>query len=305
MSVGLYTVSGQPYADYLSSLELYHQASIWLCLTVVIVTVWLTLKKQQHNKERLLSCTSGIASLEFLMVLLPLLIIVLALIQISLMINAQLHVGYAAFAAGRSASTVIYEKTDAEDEGVLANASNEGSTKWVRIKRATVPALLPISPGRVKSAVKAYAAFEASAVVDGGSFGGISFDSVPESLLGQLGPMVMHRGGDFYTQLPTRAERGAVKALYADLATEVWINGRNADGELKEGGESAEAFDLSEADTLTVDVSYHLWLNVPYAGRTMKTAMDWEFAFLSPFLVPTTELSETVVVSAWRKRKAF
>jgi len=239
------------------------------------------------------------------MVLLPLLIIVLALVQISLMINAQLHVGYAAFAAGRSASTVIYEKTDAEDEGVLANASNEGSTKWVRIKRATVPALLPISPGRVESAVKAYAAFEAGAVVDGGSFGGISFDSVPESLLGQLGPMVMHRGGDFYTQLPTRVERGAVKALYADLATEVWVNGRNSDGELKEGGESAEAFDLSEADTLTVDVTYHLWLNVPYAGRTMKTAMDWEFAFLSPFLVPTTELSETVVVSAWRKRKAF
>jgi len=33
--------------------------------------------------------------------------------------------------------------------------------------------------------------------------------------------------------------------------------------------------------------------------------MDWQFAFLDSLLVPTIELSETVVVSAWRKRKAF
>ena len=305
MKLGIYTISGQPYTEYLSWLELYYEASVALCTLIVAATVWFALRKRRNIGERLVSNTSAIASLEFLMVLLPLFIIVLALIQISLMINAQLHVGYAAFAAGRSASTVIYEKTDAEDEGILANASDDGSTKWVRIKRATVPALLPISPGRMESAAKAYAAFEAGAVVDGGSFGGVSFDSAPESLIGQLGPMVIHRGLTFYQENTTRLGRGGVKALYTDLATDVWVNGRNADGELKEGGESAEAFDLSDADTLTVEVTYHFWLNVPYAGRTMKTAMDWEFAFLSPFLVPTTQLSETVVVSAWRKRKAF
>lgn len=302
---GLYTTSGQPYGDYLASLELYYRASMVLCVLVAVFAVWIAVKKRRNAIQRLLPDHSGIASLEFLMVFIPLLIIVLALIQISLMINAQLHVGYAAFAAGRSASTVIYEKTDSEEEGILANASDDGSTKWLRIKRATVPALLPISPGGMGDAAKAYGAFEAGAVVDGGSFGGISFDTVPASLAGQLGPMVIHRGSAFYTPNTTRLGRGAVKALYADLATEVWVNGRNADGELKEGGESAEPLDLTDADTLTIDVTYQFWLNVPYAGRAMKTAMNWEFALLSPFLVPTTELSETVVVSAWRKRKAF
>lgn len=305
MTVGLYTVSGEPYVDYLASLEFFYRASVGLCLLMVAFSVCTLLKRRRRRMGRLISDNSGIASLEFLMVFIPLLIIVLALVQISLMINAQLHVGYAAFAAGRSASTVIFEKTDAEDEGILANAGDEGSSKWVRIKRATVPALLPISPGSIGSAAKAYAAFEAGAVVDGGSFGGISFDTVPASLAGQLGPMVIHQGTAFYSPNTTRLGRGAVKALYADLATDIWIDGRNADGELKEGGESAEPLDLSDADTMTIDVTYQFWLNVPYAGRTMKTAMDWEFALLSPFLVPTTELSETIVVSAWRKRKAF
>ena len=303
MNYAILTPDGLPYVQRLQTLEMYFALSIVAGAVFGCIAVWFLLKRFGATARPSLGPTSGIASLEFLMVLLPLLIIVLAFVQVSLMINAQLHVGYAAYAAGRSASTVIYEKTDNEEEGILNNAGTEGATKWTRIKRATAPALLPVSPGSATAAAKAYASYKAGVAIDSQSWDGVAFDSSPASVVGQLGPMVLHRGGDFYEG--SRVQRGVVKSLYADVATEVWINGRNAAGEDKEGGQTTEPYDLSSEDTLTVDVTYQFWLNVPYAGRTMKTAMDWQFAFLDSLLVPTIELSETVVVSAWRKRKAF
>jgi hypothetical protein len=245
----------------------------------------------------------GIASLEFLLVLIPLFVIVMAFVQIALMINARLHVGYAAYAAARSASVVVYAESDEEEIGVLLNSDAEGAEKWQRINRATAPALLPISPGSPAAAAKAFASFSASQVIDDESFGGVDFDIDATATAGRLTAMVVHRAGDAWQG--KRLQRAAVKSVYTDLATTVWINDRNAEGELRDGTEDSEPFDLSEEDTLSVSVDYEFWLNVPYAGRAMKLAFEPEWILQSRFLTPTLTLSDTVVVPAWRKRKAF
>ena len=87
---------------------------------------------------------SAIASIEFLLVLMPLMSIVLVVIQLALMLNAQMNVAYSAYTAARSASTVAYmDFGGAEPEGTLSI----GGQKWQKINRAAMPGVIAISPG--------------------------------------------------------------------------------------------------------------------------------------------------------------
>lgn len=308
MNLQFHTAGGEDYLEFLHRLEFFQ----FSCVLAVVAFSALGLRflqlKLRGNAEATTLAVGwtkrrGIASLEFLLVLIPLLIIILAFIQIALMMNARLHVGYAAYAAARSASTVVYSETDNEPIGVLLNSGEENAEKWQRIERATASALLPISPGSATAAAKAYASFSASRVIDDQSFGGVDFGIDGMAAAGRLTAMVIHRAGDAWDG--TRIQRSAVKSLYTDLATTVWINDRNSEGGMRDGSEQSGNYDLSSSDTLSVRVDYEFWLSVPYAGRAMKLAFDAAWILQSRFLTPTLTISDTVVVTAWRKRKAF
>jgi len=308
MTLQFQTTAGEDYETFLERLEFFQFSSTLAFVGFAAVAFWLlhlrfgrrpeatSLRAGQFRRR-------GIASLEFLLVLIPLLVIILAFIQIALMVNARLHVGYAAYAAARSASTVVYSETDNEPIGVLLNGSEENAEKWQRIERATAPALLPISPGSATAAAQAYASFSASQVIEDESFDGVDFSVDGMAAAGRLTAMVIHRAGDAWDG--TRIQRSAIKSLYTDLATTVWINDRNSEGKMRDGSEQSGTYDLTSSDTLSVSVDYEFWLSVPYAGRAMKLAFDAAWILQSRFLTPTLTISDTVVVTAWRKRKAF
>jgi len=308
MTLQFQTTAGENYLAFLQRLEFLQCFSMLALIGVSAATVWLLhLRLGQRLRGTYpgagQSRARGIASLEFLLVLIPLLVIILAFIQIALMVNARLHVGYAAYAAARSASTVVYSETDNEPIGVLLNGSEENAEKWQRIERATAPALLPISPGSATAAAQAYASFSASQVIEDESFDGVDFGVDGMAAAGRLTAMVIHRAGDAWDG--TRIQRSAIKSLYTDLATTVWINDRNSEGKMRDGSEQSGTYDLTSSDTLAVSVDYEFWLSVPYAGRAMKLAFDAAWILQRRFLTPTLTISDTVVVTAWRKRKAF
>jgi hypothetical protein len=242
----------------------------------------------------------GLAALEFLLVFFPLLYIVLAVWQLAFMLNAQMHVGYAAYLAARSASTVVYMDLPDEEEGMLLNSGGNGK-KWERINRAAIPATLPISPGNAAKAAEVAAssaiivAIEDSALPD--------FD-VPDigAVPAQISLMTAHRGTAIAEGI--RMQRAGVKALYAANATRVLINGRDADGNGAGGGQSNNPLNLSGADVLSVTVEYDFWLNVPYAGRMMHLAFGGN-PLAGDFTEPTLTLRETVAINAWPKVAAY
>jgi hypothetical protein len=241
------------------------------------------------------------ASLEFLLVLFPLLVIVLAVWQLAFMLNAQVHVGYAAYSAARSASTVAYMDLPDEPEGILLNASEPDAEKWQRIQRAAIPGTLAISPGSPESAARAYLSSKASTLL--AEQAAPDFDALDLAALpGRLSLMTIHRG-DAVLQ-GTRLARAIVKAVYAESATRVIINGRDARGNLDSGGQASDTFDLSGEDTLQVTVEYDFWLNVPYAGRMMYLAFGGN-ELLDDQAYPTLTLRQTVSTPAWPKVAAY
>lgn len=242
----------------------------------------------------------GLAALEFLLVFFPLLYIVLAVWQLAFMLNAQMHVGYAAYLAARSASTVVYMDLPDEEEGVLLNSGGAGS-KWQRINRAAIPATLPISSGNAATATEVAASSTIVAAIDDSAFP--DFD-VPDigAVPAQLSLMTAHRGTAIAEGI--RLERAGVKAIYAANATRVLINGRDADGNTTAGGQSGNALNLAGADVLTVTVEYDFWLNVPYAGRMMHLAFGGN-PFVGDYTEPTLTLRETVAINAWPQVAAY
>jgi hypothetical protein len=241
------------------------------------------------------------ASLEFLLVFFPLLVLVLAVWQLAFMLNAQMHVGYAAYAAARSASTVAYIDTQDEPEGVLLNSGEPGAEKWKRINRAAIPGTLAISPGSAGAAGEAYL----NAVQEGAIFDQETpnFDALDLGALpGQIALLTAHRGDEILD--PGRIGRAAVKALYAERATRVLINGRDQAGRLRNGGRATDAYDVSDAGTLEVTVEYAFWLNVPYAGRMMRLAFGGNQA-IGDVTQPTLTLRETVAINPWPQLTAY
>jgi hypothetical protein len=241
------------------------------------------------------------ASLEFLLVFMPLLILVLAIWQLAFMLNAQMHVGYAAYAAARSASTITYMNLPDEPEGVLLNSDEPDAQKWQRIERAALPGTLAISPGSPDAAARALLSSEVNVALGNQGipdFDGLDLAAVP----GQISLMTVHRGDDILQG--SRISRAAVKALYAQNATRVLINGRDAGGRDDGGGSSSNPYDLTGSSVLRVTVEYDFWLNVPYAGRMMRLAFGG-VELPDDDSYPTLTLRETVAINTWPRLSAY
>ena len=249
------------------------------------------LANRREESASLHRCESALASMEFLLVFVPLLTIVLAVWQLALMLNAQLNVAYSAYAAARGASVIAYMDLPNEPEGELL----KDGEKWAKINRAALPGVIAISPGSFSSASGAYASAQIDRAQDASFNPALPGTDEALNMLGHATVLTLHRG-DAVLSSSSRRNRAAVKSLYASLATDVRINGNNRD----------VAMNLSSADTLDVTVEYDFWLNIPYAGRMMKAAFDNNnFQFSSAYGYPTLKLTETVVVRAWPKKKAF
>lgn len=293
-------------AEHLHALGFYADlgAAAAVCVSLFAL-FWLTgrCKRQASDagSHTLRQNEKASASLEFLLVFFPLLVLVLAVWQLAFMLNAQMHVGYAAYAAARSASTVVFLDLPDEPEGVLLNNAEPNAAKWQRIHRATIPATLPISPGNASSAASAYLSSTLYQSLEDRS--APDFDLVDLGALpGQLSVMTAHRGTAITEG--NRISRAAVKALYAQAATRVLINGRDADGNQSDGNQAGNTYNLAGVEFLRVTVEYDFWLNVPYAGRMMRIAFG-ESGLLDNISHPTLTLRETVAINAWPQVTAY
>lgn len=242
---------------------------------------------------------SATASMEYLMVIVPFLVIVMTVWQLAFMLNANTHVGYAVFAAARSAAVIIPAEMDGEEEGKLTKASNE-VTKWTRINRAALPGVLAVSPGSSRNALGVAAAN----ALTGRGFG---LPQTPDVLAtaGRSTLMSMHMCDTPVFCAPqalktgTRAARLLVKDLYAQNMTRVYLEGKHDNSDL----------DFSGRDIVTVRVDYVYWLHVPYVGRMLEAAargfrnpLTGELIGLNPF--PSIVISEETSINIWSRKRA-
>lgn len=248
-----------------------------------------TLLKRLHQGE------SATASMEYLLVLFPFLIIVMTVWQLAFMINAQMHVAYAAYAAARSASVVIPTDLQNEKEGVLKKQGDAGATKWTRIRNAAIPGTLAISPGDFGTAGLVAAA---SAVRRGGA-GSLLQPPDISAMVGRFTLMTVHHTNPGIFS-GTRLQRGVVKNAYAERMTQVLVNKQD----------HTKAQDMAGADRIEVTVNYIFWLHVPYVGRLMeamfegyKNPITGEYILLNPY--PSMQLSETISMTSWPRRRAI
>lgn len=240
---------------------------------------------QLHSNEK-----GATATLEFMLVITPLLYIVLAVIQLSMMLNAQVHVGYAAYAAARSVSTVGFIDLPDEPEGQMLASDETNAEKWRRVERAARPGTIALSPGNAEKAVSVYSFIMARRVgANPEEIGSLGDGFDPLSLPAQLSLMAAHRGAEVLQG--NRLERAAVKAAYASVATRVLIDGLDSD----------DAVSLS-SDRVEVTVEYDFWLSIPYAGITMRQAFAGE-GFFDEF--PTLTMRQSVTVPVWPKVSAL
>lgn len=285
-------------------LEAYAYAGwIGACLATILSLILLSYFSKKHQPARsraLHDCDRASASLEFLLVFFPLLAIVLAVWQLAFMINAQLSVGYAAYAAGRSASTVAYMELPDEPLGILigdnSNGNDNSTRKWKRINRAAIPGVIAISPGSAEKAALAYASAQVGQAISNSALPNLPNVDLT-SLPGRVTLMTAHREDAILRG--KRVARLAVKSTYATASTNVLINGSD---------KSVASLNLGTAETIDVTVEYDFWLNVPYAGRMMKIAFGGPISNLLPIpgqFQPTLRMRETVTVRAWPKLKAF
>ena len=246
---------------------------------------------------------SATASMEYLLVLVPFLIIVMTVWQLAFMLNARTHVAYAAYAAARSAAVLIPAETDSEPEGTLEPQSGS-SSKWSRIRKAAIPGTLAISPGDWKSAGSVAVGAAASEKI-GGS-GSFSFPSLPDPLgaATRLGLMSMHMCDTPIFCEPqvlkgTRPQRAAVKHYYAENMTRVFI----------EGQDHKKQQSISQ-DVVKIRVEYVLWLQVPYVGRMLEALIRGRTnpltgeAVAQNLVQPSIVLTEETSINTWLKKRA-
>ena len=268
-----------------SSLALGLAVLAWRCRRPVSAGAAPRFESLARTLRALHRCESAIASMEFLMVFLPFLIIVMTVWQLAFMFNAQIFVGYSAYAAARSASVMIPADLKNEKEGMLKKAGSANTEKWQHIRRAAIPGVLPISPGSPEDALAALLVAGATNDRDLGEI-----DTDPAAKAGLL-LMGAHYGSTEPFQ-GTRIRRGLVKQLYAEKGTEVLINGKNHRQTQKLTGQ-----------TIAVTVNYPFYLNVPYVGRLIKAAIDGSLNQWNPY--PSLELSETVHMKIWSRKRAI
>jgi len=246
---------------------------------------------------------SATASMEYLLVLFPFLIIVMTVWQLAFMINAQMHVSYAAYAAARSASVMIAADYENEKEGLIKKEGDAGARKWERIRAAAIPGTLAISPGEFTSAVGVAGAY----VLQHEGFGGMTALPDPVSITARLTLMTAHHT-DPGIFSGTRLRRALVKNEYAERMTDVLINSVNRKNQLDL---SSDGLSTMSSDTIEVTVKYVFWLHVPYVGRLMeamfndgiKNPVTGEYLLLNPF--PSLLLSETVTMTSWPRNRVI
>ena len=210
------------------------------------------------------------------MVFMPFLVIVLIVWQTAFMFNAQIQVGYAAFTAARSASVMIPADLDKEKEWVLNKQGDGSGEKWASIRRAALPGLISISPG---------------GVVDGAKVLGKAIGAPSTSTLLQAGLLTAHQPDALASR--NRLARAGAKAWYAQLATEVLVDGKD----------HKQAQNFQGKQTVAVTVNYRYWLNVPMVGRLLDNIID-----NTPNATnnsPSIMLSETIHMKVWSRLRAI
>jgi hypothetical protein len=294
------------YIDRLADLQL--QARIWWALSgasILLLTILLSRSGVMRGRRRRKSPASALrmlhrsesatASMEYLLVLFPFLIIVMTVWQLAFMINAQLHVGYAAYAAARSASVMIHADLQSEEEGLLKQDGQSGATKWARIRRAAVPGTIAVSPGNWQTA----GGVALASSVRRGGLGNLGTLPDVTAIGARLTLMTVHHTKQSISA-GTRFQRAIVKNVYAERMTEVLVNGRK----------HTEPQNLAGIDAISVTVNYVFWLHVPYVGRLLeamfegwKNPLTGEYVLINPF--PSLQLSETITMTAWPRKRAI
>jgi hypothetical protein len=243
------------------------------------------------------------ASMEYLLALMPFMVIVMTNWQFAFMVNARLHIGYATFAAARSAAVMIPAELDGEEAGKLNKESSNKESKWTRIKRAARPGTIAISPGYAGDAAGVYALHNGIGVVQSGTF---NPPQTPDALgtAARITLMSMHMCGSPIFCSPqaltgTRPMRAAVKDYYAQNMTTVSVQGVN----------SATDANLAGQDVIKVRVDYVFWLQVPWVGRVIEALFKGfynpqtgEPMIINPY--PSTTLSEETTINVWYKKRA-
>ena len=243
------------------------------------------------------------ASMEYLMVLVPFLIIVMTVWQLAFMTNAKLHIGYATYAVARSASVMIPADMDGEAEGKLNALSSSKDSKWTRILRAARPGTIAISPGNGEDAAGVYGMHYGIGLVKGGSF---NAPKTPDAIgtLSRITLMSMHMCGNAILCKPealtgSRPLRAAVKDYYAANMTFVKIGQYD----------HKRAQDLKDVETIRVRVEYVFWLQVPWVGRVIEAINKGfynshtnEPQFYNPY--PSMTLAEETTINVWIKKRA-
>ncbi len=193
----------------------------------------------------------GTSELEFTLALPFFLMSVLTTVQIALMVNANLVVDYAAFAAARSAS--VWVPQDVGDEGTNSiAAAGTNSEKWSRIRRAATIAVLPISPRML-----------------GFRFG-----------LAQP-PSPMQLDGPALAELAEKADVQPNRSIdYVRLGADMlnkWLYADNfTDVVLVDGGGNAQR-QFSTGAPLTARVTHKFEMAVPFAGPILGAAFGQRY----------------------------
>ena len=230
--------------------------------------------KRLHERQE------ATASMEYLLVLVPFLTIVMTVWQLAFMLNARVHVGYSTYAAARSASVVIPMKTDDEEIGELKSLGSSNSSKWQRIRRASIPGTIAISPGDAIDAGGVALANAVTGALTGG--GGFSPPQTPDSAMAaRLTLMSMHMCDTPIFCSPqalttgTRWSRSAVKDYYAQNMTTVFIDDKDHSQSQNFAGVLETSGD--EIDVIKVRVDYIFYLNVPWVGRMLEAVIKGFF----------------------------
>jgi hypothetical protein len=299
------------YTERLAELTMY--ARLWWIVaatSLVLLTALMIRLGRRFSLRRAADATSGTpasilsrfqqdqsatASMEYLLVLFPFLVIVMTVWQLAFMINAQMHVSYSAYAAARSASVLIPADLKDEKEGLLKNRDAPGATKWARIHDAAIPGTLAISPGDLGTA----GGVAVASKLRRGGIGTLGGLPNPASIAGRFTLMTAHHT-DPGIFSGTRFLRGQVKNQYAERMTDVHVNSQD----------QTKTQDLEGVERVEVTVNYVFWLHVPYVGRLLEAMFEGyqnpvtgEYFLLNPY--PSMVLSETITMTSWPRKRAI
>jgi len=148
--LGLRWPAGTPVAtDVLLRTLLRPAVGAWVLLLVVLTTVaWrltLALARARVKPSRDRAGDSGTAVIEFAMLFPILMMVMLIIVQLSLLMQGNLIVNYATYAAVRSAVVQIPQDVDMFGEARNELDDDPDAPKMSRIRRAAVLALTPVS----------------------------------------------------------------------------------------------------------------------------------------------------------------